>query len=1000
MTYHQPPSQSAAMQTSKTQPLPTAEHMLHSLRARQRAAQIAQLEAMLKQSKLDKSWLEVLNERNQPIEAFSPARGERYPHGQTPDQQLADFLAALKAKPQWRAYSLSSESYKKLGDLSKLSPTARAEAMIKQVANATNWDYLIDGQTLRLWAYGFGSGEHTLESAKNFLLTHTHAGLRGWKLETYQGTPRLIDTSVKQRGGMRSLCYESGVQLIEKTVVGYMDSRNGGTHYDDEASILAYHTQLLDAPWDFAQTQTARHVVLADTNSNTPLALPQLLEPQRDWQGLSAEALYDELHQRGWALREAQSKQTLRPGQDAASDATALRQILAELDYRPARLPKLEAKDWSDPDKGLWEFFGADPKTLSELGLRARDPAQDVRALDVAIDFGTSSTVVALRNRNGSKELLRVGVRDFFQPVRAQDYENPTVLEFRHLEGFLRGWQARAYRPDTDWDDLCAANQARDDFRDNTHNPAVVRSVLMHIKRWARESGQSPLLLTDQHGRDFELPPLTARPPTRGVALQISPRDPLDPVELYAYFLGLYINWRQRGLFLRYHLTFPVKYEREVKDAILASFARGLQRSLPASLIEQSQELNRFSVSEVATEPTAFAAATLPSLNLHPKAEGLFYAVFDFGGGTTDFDFGLWRAANAEEEDQGYEHVFERLHAGGDPTLGGENILAHLAYRVFQANKDLCLQQHIRFTKPADATGFAGSEALIDHASFARANTASLMHKLRPFLEQPENWSASTLKLDLLNAEGEASVYELLLDSAELERYVSERVQRGVDLFLTELALAMNGEHPDDVHILLAGNASRGRWVRQAFDAQGEFWQGALQRAFGTAAIPSLTVHWPVVADDAEPYAATCKTAVALGALYLAPGKGCLQIDRMAQGRGDTLNAPFAFYLGRMRRKHLEVVLSPRSAYEQWHDIGIVNGGVFDLAWSDSPAALQSPGIAEGDTSLRVESLSFGNPPNGWRVFARILAPRRVELACAPGSAAQDLTYHMIRELE
>jgi len=54
--------------------------------------------------------------------------------------------------------------------------------------------------------------------------------------------------------------------------------------------------------------------------------------------------------------------------------------------------------------------------------------------------------------------------------------------------------------------------------------------------------------------------------------------------------------------FLEYYLTFPIKYQRTEKDKILASFARGLQRSLPLTLIHQGEALTKFVVKEIASD--------------------------------------------------------------------------------------------------------------------------------------------------------------------------------------------------------------------------------------------------------------------------------------------------------------------------------------------------------------------------------------------------------------
>ena len=56
--------------------------------------------------------------------------------------------------------------------------------------------------------------------------------------------------------------------------------------------------------------------------------------------------------------------------------------------------------------------------------------------------------------------------------------------------------------------------------------------------------------------------------------------------------------------------------------------------------------------------------------------------IFDFGGGTTDFDFGIWRKANGVKERR-YHYVIEHFGDGGDKYLGGENLLELLAISCF-----------------------------------------------------------------------------------------------------------------------------------------------------------------------------------------------------------------------------------------------------------------------------------------------------------------------------
>jgi len=693
---------------------------------------------------------------------------------------------------------------------------------------------------------------------------------------------------------------------------------------------------------------------------------------------MSFARLWGELMRDGWTLEaEGQSSITLAPtGQ--------LPEMLLNLDYTPCRLPKLDAAQLSDVKKGLWELWGQNSAQLAAFGLRARDPALDVRHEWVAIDFGTSSTVVAVSESTGAKKLLRVGVRDYYAPVEATHFENPTALQFDDLENFLHVWNTQVYRPALNWDWVMAANDAKDYFKDNVNDPKKLNTVMLYLKRWVLEAERIETRISDKQGVELKLTPLQEAHPVRGQPMK--PSNTLDVVELYAWYLGMAINWRQRGLYLRYAMTFPVRYSLDARNKIRASFSRGLQRSLPDSLIANSEIMNDFEVCEVATEPMAYAAAMLPELGLQPTQEGVAYAVFDFGGGTTDFDFGLWRLPTPEEADEdGAESVFERLGAGGDKYLGGENLLALLAYQVFQDNINTVSEKKLVFTRPDSESAFAGSEAMVDQSSLAQANTAALIEKLRALLEKPEDAVEPKIKPQMLGRDGQKQPVEINLHVDALQGLIRERVERGVEGFLSEMQAAFAEDAPREIHILLAGNASRGRWVREAFDLENEAWGARVQPYFGVYA-PQFTVHFAVGADEAGLEKPNCKTAVAWGALELVPGSNYLKKDRLsARSQGD---APFRYFAGTMLQNRLQPVATPGCAHNEWHEFGVIREGVFTLAWSASPRA--RAGLPKGDSELRVRQVNFPGAGKGYRCFGRVVSAGSIELAAAASREAFD----------
>ncbi|WP_421243011.1 hypothetical protein [Aeromonas enteropelogenes] len=689
------------------------------------------------------------------------------------------------------------------------------------------------------------------------------------------------------------------------------------------------------------------------------------------WQSLSHEALLRALYDAGLSLKGVDvQKQLIFPANE-----------LYQLDWKPCRLPELETPRLSDPNKGLWELWGADKSELDAMGLVARDPACDIKLHNVAIDFGTSSTVVAYCDEHGARQLLRIGVRDFYQVPEASHYENPTVLELLDYQQFIAIWQQQAYRPALDWSWLRASHEARESFRSNPGDTRVIASILPRIKQWATRSEKDRLRLSDYQGREMVLPSLIERNPVAGEVMQVNEKYPFDPVELYAWYLGMAINWRERGLYLKYHMTFPAKYERATKDKILASFRRGLQRSLPSSLVNQSEILRQYEVRELASEPAAYAAAALPQLELTLDDEGIAYAVFDFGGGTTDFDFGLWRWANEEEEAEGYEQVFESLHSSGDNFLGGENLLEHLVYATFQQNLDICRTHKIHFTRPLDGERFAGDEAFVQPTQAAQTNTVMLAAELRPFMEGGDGELKDQLKIKLLDVDGQPRQCELALDKKKLDLLLEERITRGLRAFLQELAHVVDQFTGKAVHVLLAGNGSRSRHLARLLD-DNVLQEQLIDIFAGTP--PNLEIHPPLAIDEKDHHSPTAKTGVALGLLRLCPGEGVKLIDRVRSSSCD--EAPFRYYVGGVRRGQFDAKLTPTCDREGWTLLGIMPQKVFKLCYSQSPRA--RGGMAEGDPELMTRRIDFPAAPLGAKIFVRAIQPGIIELAAAQDESA------------
>lgn len=661
--------------------------------------------------------------------------------------------------------------------------------------------------------------------------------------------------------------------------------------------------------------------------------------------------------------------------------------LLKNIDYISTRLPPLDQRRFFDVDQGLWEIVESDLSTRTKLThsqpIQARHPRLDIRDSNVAIDFGTSSSVVALRE-NGRDQLLRIGVKDYYASPEAKDYENPTVLEFVDFENMLEDWHSAVYRPLLNWDDIHCSHEAKAGLQKNLTNAKMIGSVFARLKQWAlRDDPSKPLWITDRQNEQHSISALTERNPIKGQPLtEADITADFDPIELYAWFLGMNINWRQRGIFLNYYMTFPVAYPTATKQKILASFRRGLQRSLPEALIEDAA-FNEFKVEERASEPAAFAAAALHALEIQPTEDGVAYAVFDFGGGTTDFDYGLYRYPVEGSDEEAWEEVIEHFGSAGDRFLGGENLVENLAYQVFCNNIEYCRSNKIPFTLPLDAIKLTDAENLIDSTQAAQSNTTMLMAKLRPIWESTDSEINGTqLAVSLFNHANELVPCSLEVKPEELRAWLKQRIQHGINNFLVAMKKSFDQQQrqPSEINVLLGGNSCRSDILRELFgldsnDGQSNYVQSYLEQLY-TEQNLKLIVHQPLDSDDTNPHAATTKTSVALGLLRICPNEPILVINH---SDSDAEDSPFQFVVGTHRRGVFKPAVLRNAAYHEWMEVGLVREGLFALLYSSSPSAEISE-LPRGHADLKEKSIRFARSPTGHRVYARVIAPNTIEL--------------------
>lgn len=424
-------------------------------------------------------------------------------------------------------------------------------------------------------------------------------------------------------------------------------------------------------------------------------------------------------------------------------------QRLLECDTTRADLEKYDRKCLEDVNSGHWDLWSDEQPAAKngqalvtlEYPLRARNPVSDIHENGlIGIDFGTKSTIVSVQDGSEHITLLRIGIGKLNKAPEAYHYENPTIMEFINLDKFIRDYSSRSGRPETAIDDLRVSHAADRDLKACDNN-TYFDSFFYDIKQWCGDDRRNVKII-DQQGTNTvrELPPF----------VNLKPGD-FNPLELYAYYLGLYINNMREGIYCDYVLSFPVTYTLEVKNKILASFKAGLWKAMPEA-VQNSPEGKKFRVRMGVSEPAAYAITALQEYGFDPEDqnEAYLYSIFDFGGGTTDFDFGIWRGSNyADPKEENQDYVIEHLNSEGDKYLGGENLLELLAFEVFKANNDFMRtgKENKADNSKSESVGFSftmpqeehirpsGCETTINNSPSAKRNTKQLMEVLRPFWE-------------------------------------------------------------------------------------------------------------------------------------------------------------------------------------------------------------------------------------------------------------------------
>lgn len=633
--------------------------------------------------------------------------------------------------------------------------------------------------------------------------------------------------------------------------------------------------------------------------------------------------------------------------------------LLLNCDSKRIAITPYDKKILQDISRGHWELWDnnqdGDIEIVLENKLVARDPKLDINYNGiVAIDFGTKSTVVVYQKDDDTTYIKRIGAGNLQNDVESKDYENPTVLEFRNLEKFLDDYRASSARPKTCWEDLTSSYTAQGRLLDGTSDEFY--TVFADLKQWA--AGNKKKIIKDKSKNSYELKEF----------FELNLDEDINPIEIYAYYIGLAINnMHGDGIFIDYILSFPVKYEANLCERIRESFEKGLKKSLPLSVLEDAQIMKNFKVRIGATEPAAYAVCALQEYGFEPEGdEEIKYGIFDFGGGTTDFDFGVWR----EPKKGSYDFEIEHFYDNGDKYLGGENMLQLLAYEIFknENNQDVLKSNQITFTLPPECIAYAGSETLIVNSQEAELNMKKMMEACRYFWEHngenfvnPEeatNYEGQILTIGLYSRDGKLKNCELTVDEDRLREVIKSRIEKGVKNFFESWRMATNdmGEI-DKFYIFLAGNSSKSKFVKEIFERYIEEFSKDVET---DKPKETFVILPPLGTDEAkaiqeenggsiyeEIIEPTGKTGVAYG-LIRSRESGKIKVIKRKTNE-------FKFFVGIERRRKFKMLMNRDVELNKWVEFMAADRKEFEIFYTELPEAISGELLVKNVKKIHCE---------------------------------------------
>ena len=569
----------------------------------------------------------------------------------------------------------------------------------------------------------------------------------------------------------------------------------------------------------------------------------------------------------------------------------------------------------------------------------------------VSIDFGTSSTCAAIKTNIVS--MIEMSP-DIDGSSAYSVYENPTNLMMYRWKEFKEKWNAVTVQPlmRKVGEDYPQYSPASFDFghpvKDiQIDNQRKLDSIIKQLK-------MIPKMIKD--GKEIKVRDYANTDEFELTSDKTNSENVFNPIEFYGYLLGKAINHpngTKNCFYTKYLLSYPVKFSEEIRKQIEDALTRGIKRSLPASVCELKDDKGKdlLQVKMKYSEPIACIGAACDEELVLTDGNPCLFGVFDFGGGTSDYSFGMYRQADIDTE--GYEEAIELFGVDGDESFGGELIMSKISYWILTSpdmgNKFTIIEKSVPFEKPEDELIEDGFGNLIQNTIGAIANIRKLNELVaRPFFEgkklsatyesgsifneDPQTGRVgycgiTSIEIDMfvLGSDNETEPVTLNINFDTLNQKLEELFKKKCRAFAVSMDKAFNLTESKEkmekagveykksaVKIIMSGNSSRHPLIKRC-----------LSDEFKENDICLLGENR--VDNGKNRYRVTPKTAVAIGALRL---------EQMLVNEPATISIIYVAIEVKSKR---EIILSGDLKDHIWKRVGVVTDGSVTIYKSSIP---------------------------------------------------------------